>query len=231
LVHEANLAKEHWQCSMQNLSTDLLALVTGPDTYRMVKVDDNFAGATVMQTSIDTSKIECDVEPIPGVGTQISTNYTCHCWALDSQQPIVCTDMGDMLLLDFNGAFKAYLPESPRGFQIDSIFPFMRGIIVAGENGWIWTFEQNQSDSHPYKKMHERIGEEESKDASLMLSNITSMAISNAEDCLFFLTLTNQLMKVNIALDGTDPEETNFEYVHEQFHEGPITGMDICMRK
>jgi len=99
--------------------------------------------------------------------------------------------MGDMLLLDFTGGFKCYLPESPRGYQIDSIFPFMRGVIVGGENGWTWTYEVNQSDAYPYKMMHERIGEDESKDPSLMLSNITSMAISNAEDCLFFLTTTN----------------------------------------
>ena len=70
---------------MQNLSTDLLALVTGPDTFRMVKVDDNFAGATVMHSSIDTSKMDFEADSIQGVGTQVSTNYTCHCWALDSQ--------------------------------------------------------------------------------------------------------------------------------------------------
>lgn len=76
--------------------------------------------------------------------------------------------------------------------------------------------------------MHERIGEEEGKDPHLLLDNITSMALNQTEDMLYFITKTGQLMKVNVALDGTDPEETNFSYVHEQFHEGPITGMDIC---
>lgn len=38
-------------------------------------------------------------------------------------------------------------------------------------------------------------------------------------------------MKVNVALDGSEPEEVNFEYVHEQYHNGPVCGMDICLRK
>jgi hypothetical protein len=38
-------------------------------------------------------------------------------------------------------------------------------------------------------------------------------------------------MKVNVALDGSEPEEVNFEYVHEKYHNGPVLGMDICLRK
>ena len=64
LSGEHDLAKQHWQCSMGNLSTELLALVTGPDTYRMIKVDDNFAGATVTHSTIDTSKMDFEADSI-----------------------------------------------------------------------------------------------------------------------------------------------------------------------
>jgi hypothetical protein len=63
--------------------------------------------------------------------------------------------------------------------------------------------------------MHERIGEEECKDPTLLLDNITSMSLNSSEDMLYFITKTQQLMKVNVSLDGTDPEETTFSYVHE----------------
>jgi hypothetical protein len=61
-----------------------------------------------------------------------------------------------------------------------------------------------------------------------------------------FITANKQLMKVNIQLDNAAIEErraqqqatgstedykTTFEYVHEHFHNDPINGMDICMRK
>lgn len=118
-------------------------MVTGPDCFRMIKVDDNFAGATITHSSIDTSKNEFEVEALPGIGSTISTNYTCHCWSIDSCIPIICTDMGDILLLDFKGEFKNYLPESPRGYQLDCILPFGRGLIVAGDRGLIWTYEMN----------------------------------------------------------------------------------------
>jgi WD40 repeat protein len=38
------------------------------------------------------------------------------------------------------------------------------------------------------------------------------------------------MMKVNIALDGTD-DQSKFDNVICSFHSGPITGMDICIRK
>lgn len=57
-----------------------------------------------------------------------------------------------------------------------------------------------------------------------------SMILSSTEDTLFLITQNNQLLKVNIALDGTD-EEPKFDYVICNFHSGPITGLDTCIRK
>lgn len=64
------------------------------------------------------------------------------------------------------------------------------------------------------------------------LDTCLSMALSpNNEDVLYFINKRNQLMKVNIALDGTDTEKTKFEYVHCEFHDKPVTGLDTCLRK
>jgi hypothetical protein len=43
------------------------------------------------------------------------------------------------------------------------------------------------------------------------------MSLSSTEDTLFFITENNQLLKVNIALDGTE-EEPKFDYVICSFH-------------
>lgn len=79
--------------------------------------------------------------------------------------------------------------------------------------------------------MTARIGEDVCNEPATEMKNITSLAVGTTEDVLYFMTENNQLMKVNIALDGTECEETNFEYVHEPFHEQAITGMDVCLRK
>lgn len=54
---------------------------------------------------------------------------------------------------------------------------------------------------------------------------------SPIDDCLFYIDKNNQLLKVALALDGTDVDSTKSEYVHGPFHHEEITGMDICLRK
>ena len=55
--------------------------------------------------------------------------------------------------------------------------------------------------------------------------------MNSTEDVLYYIDRNNQLLKVNLALDGTDVESTRSEYVHGPFHHEEITGMDICLRK
>ena len=55
--------------------------------------------------------------------------------------------------------------------------------------------------------------------------------MNSTEDVLYYIDRHNQLLKVNLALDGTDVESTKSEYVHGPFHHAEITGMDICLRK
>lgn len=96
----------------------------------------------------------------------------------------------------------------------------------------IWTYETNDSETYPYKIMDCGLGEEPMCHESFMLTNINSLALSASEDSLFMISENQQLVKMTIQLDGTDMEEEPVvEYIHERFHYGPITGMDICLRK
>jgi hypothetical protein len=74
-------------------------------------------------------------------------------WSLDTGSLVVCTDLGDILILDFQGGYKQYLIESPRGCKINSIVPFDKGLIVAGAHGQIWTYESLLDENYPYKLM------------------------------------------------------------------------------
>jgi hypothetical protein len=141
-------------------------------------------------------------------------------WSKDSDSLVCCTDLGDILVMDYLGKLKIICSESPRGMPIHSITCFDRGIIVGGADGFISTFG-GTNDHDPYKEMQGFIGREEllrDKDHKFIHENnhVTSLQVSaNTEDVLYFLTRNNQLMKVNVALDGSEPEEVNFEYVHE----------------
>jgi hypothetical protein len=72
-------------------------------------------------------------------------------WAKDTGSLVVCTDLGDILLMDFQGGFKQYLLESPRGSKINSVVPYDKGLIVAGIEGRIWTYESLLDENYPYK--------------------------------------------------------------------------------
>ncbi len=53
---------------------------------------------------------------------------------------MVCTHEGDMLLIDYEGKFLAYIADSPTGTAIHAILTANHGLVLAGENGYIWTY-------------------------------------------------------------------------------------------
>ena len=84
LIEEQILSCQTWQCSMVNMGSELMAVVTGPNCYRMIDVDDNFAGARIKVAEVDTSANTEEIEEVPGFGSKVSTNYTSHCWTIDT---------------------------------------------------------------------------------------------------------------------------------------------------
>ena len=56
-----------------------------------------------------------------------------------------------MILCNHSGEFLKYIPDSPAGSGIDSMYAFSRGIIVAGAGGCIWAFEGTTNEEAPYK--------------------------------------------------------------------------------
>jgi hypothetical protein len=85
--------------------------------------------------------------------SHISNNYTCHTWLPDGKL-LVCTDQGEILLLESNGEYKMLLPDSPGdGFYIECVHTYSKGFIVAGDNGRIIIYEKSEDPKTPYNKL------------------------------------------------------------------------------
>jgi hypothetical protein len=83
-------------------------LVTGNSTYKFYRVQDNNA-------------LQPKHNSILKKESHISNNYTCHTWLPDGRL-LVCTDQGEIMLLESNGDYKMLISESPgEGFYIESI--------------------------------------------------------------------------------------------------------------
>lgn len=127
---------------------------------------------------------------------QISNNYTCHLWLPDGKC-LVCTDQGEILLLE-QGDFKFMLQDSPgEGFYIECIQPYKRGFIIAGDNGTILMYERGEEPKNPYQRNHKFPQTESLPDRyeklypGIMSSRIMSMALSGTDDCIVFTTNNN----------------------------------------
>jgi len=58
------------------------------------------------------------------------------------------------MLLETNGDYKMLLSESPGdGFHIESIQPYQKGFIIAGDNGQIMIYEKSEDPKNPYNRI------------------------------------------------------------------------------
>jgi hypothetical protein len=56
------------------------------------------------------------------------------------------------MICDHKGNIQFYLPDAPFGNMIECIQPVSRGLVVAGNYGYIWTYENKSFDNNgtPY---------------------------------------------------------------------------------
>ena len=212
------------------IGAELKIAVTGTDTFRYISVSPGDNKVTMVQTELGARAPD---------DHEVSTDYTCHVWTKDTNQLLICTAEGDMLLCNHGGEFIRYIPDSGNCIapnRIDSITAYSRGVIAAGEDGLIWAFEGSTSDEAPYRLQQDPI-DSKKRDESVCKYieteniNIVSLILNNTEDTLYYIDRQNQLLKYAIQLDGTDIETEKSSYVSSPFHKQEITGMDICLRK
>lgn len=129
------------------------------------------------------------------------------------------------MLCESTGEFSSFVPSSPVDeCKITSICSYTRGFIVGGENGQIYVFEKTEDLDVPFKRMITTNYKELNNKSD---ASITSMVITSSEDTVYFvLDKSNQLMRLSIALDGTD-DQPKYEHLIYDFHSSSITGLDV----
>lgn len=68
-------------------------------------------------------------------GRKLSDQYTCHAWDKRTNDLIVCTVEGEILICGNNGEYKQYFLGSPKPHFIEAILPLEEGFVVSTDNG------------------------------------------------------------------------------------------------
>ena len=188
-----------------------------------------------------------------GLGRNEPMNYLAHVWLPPEDRIIVSTDNGDLLLVE-NGEYLHHLPLSPSdGLSIDTLIAHSKGFVCGGDMGLVTIFERSE-DKELYRKMRTlKVEQNDRKDGDGGGSGggssgggLTTMAGSEdsvrvlaftltpapSEEIAAILTSTHQLFMLNLAnADFSKADDRVTEVVAQPFHAGPITGLDICVRK
>ena len=170
------------------------------------------------------------------MGGESWSSFTCHAWMQDTARLVACTERNEIIVCENSGEYYAFVEKDSdsRMGSIRCIVPFNRGFVIGWSSGNFTTYERYEDPMtgiSSYKRQKSQPITCQ-PDNSYQLQNfpVTSMVLTSTEDHLFFVTDNNQLMKVNMSLDGLD-EKIKFDYVICNFHSAAITGMDVCIRK
>ncbi|CAH2310484.1 cilia- and flagella-associated 57 [Pelobates cultripes] len=118
--------------------------------------------------------------------------------------------------------------------QIHAILPYSKGFLCSAGPGKVCMFEKVE-DKELYKRSHDiRIPQDEhSSDPSQSeLQEVLHMCLSPSEETVLVSTSKSQIY--TIALSSAEigkGDDAYFEYLSEQWHSAPITGLGICVRK
>ena len=66
--------------------------------------------------------------------SHVSNNFTCHSWLPDGRF-IICTDQGEIMLLESDGAYKMLLESPGDGMHIECVQTFSKGFMIGGDSG------------------------------------------------------------------------------------------------
>ncbi|CAI2371694.1 unnamed protein product [Moneuplotes crassus] len=230
-----------WKWDKLKIQAQISVSVTGPtDGYLQATFNPHdpyciviTGGGLYKYFRVKDTEIEPDHTQLNNKDEDLSSEFTCHCWSRDGYI-IACTERGEIMMCESSGEFVTMIADSPvEDCHIVSICAYERGFIVAGKDGKFFIFEKSNDLDMPYKLLKEtnlksftKFKEPNNK----VNMTITSMAIASSEDTVYFTLDSNQLMKLSVALDGTD-EADKFEHLIYDFHSSSVTGLDICIRK
>jgi hypothetical protein len=73
-------------------------VVTGVDTFRFYAIESN--------------ELQEQHTQLNNKDREITTKYSCHCWTIGGTL-ILCTEVGEIVVVDNDGSYLNFVPESP----------------------------------------------------------------------------------------------------------------------
>lgn len=181
---------------------------------------------------VHTMKPVCS--SITNCPAELNTHYKCHTWLTCENFMALCTESGEIIICNENVEFMSCLPDSPiyllkQTWKPECITTYTKGFIVGGENCMIFVYKQTNDNLNPFEVVNritvtKRL---EFKDAVKGIS-ITP----HSEDKLVCSLSSQQIFQLKLKKENIYQEHENQqELVSLEFHQGPINGMDLCVRK
>jgi WD40 repeat protein len=202
-----------YQCSYCP-KDDSLVCVTGKQMLLFFRIDQNEA----KMRPIETILLEHEPE-----------DYLCHAWA-DQKQCIVGSKEGSLLYMD-NTMFRAKLnPASLNGRFISCITSLSNnnGFVVGCDDGMVLVFEKDMKE---HFRLSRQLNVAAEQNMNMPSGKIKNIAISPSNEYMV-LTLSNCQMYMIKLFEGETlcGEDAKFDHIGQN-HNGPITGLDTCVRK
>ncbi|CAL1538634.1 unnamed protein product [Lymnaea stagnalis] len=171
-------------------------------------------------------------------------NYLCHAW-VSEDRIIVGTDSGKVLLFEagelkkeFNLVPADWLIEDssmPGKINTTAIVSYSKGFACAFGYGTVFLFEKTE-DKDFFKKSREiTIPPDPCNNQDPFLNQqqlFNCLTISPSEEVLVGSTDQSQLFYLTLSsADLSKGDQASFEVLSQIFHNAPITGLDVCIRK
>ncbi|GFR57789.1 cilia- and flagella-associated protein 57-like [Elysia marginata] len=175
-------------------------------------------------------------------------NYLCHAW-VSEERIIVGTDTGRLLLFEageVKNEFNLVNPNIDRTaamddantamtLQVTSLVSYSKGFACSFGLGTVYLFEKTD-DKDYFKKAREIMIPPDpcnSQDSTLNQQQlIRCLTVSPSEETLVASTDQAQLYYLTLSsADLSKGDQAQFEVLSQVFHNAPITGLDVCIRK
>ena len=151
--------------------------------------------------------------------SQGSTHYTCHAWV--ANKLYVCTNQGEIILLDGKTCkgVQEYGPSD--GLGIEHIVACNKGFVTGGEANSLYFYTLDSEDSKGvFSRRNTNAVTLSSQLPELGKARIRSLAKSPNDKWLLISLDNNQIVKAELNLQNY--EHMKYEYLHYYAHSAPV---------
>jgi len=134
----------------------------------------------------------------------------CHAWDLKTALLLVCTDQGDMLILNNTGDFRALCLEPPKPRIIEASYPLKEGfLIIVEDNILFYHSDDEENERAPLTQINDgaviKVNSKEGlqSTSSMNITNnnkVQCVCVNKDETTIYALTQQGQLIYTDIDI-------------------------------